>query len=55
MTIIAPFERAFLQELQAKFSIKEMKLNMERVVTIKDQLAAFVAHDVKTKFGAMQV
>lgn len=53
--MILPEEREFIDKLkEKKIEIKEMKVNINRTVSIQNQLAAMISHDVKLKYLAMK-
>lgn len=53
--LILPEEREFIDQLRAKnIEIKEMKVNINRTVSIQNQLSAMISHDVKLKYLAMK-
>lgn len=53
---LAPQELEFVELLKKrKIDIVQKKINLEKVVSIQQQLSAIIAHDVKLKYLAMKV
>jgi ATP-dependent RNA helicase DDX10/DBP4 len=55
--IVTPQDKSFLEVLEKEkhiTTIKEMKINPKKIVSIKDQLSALISFDVDLKFTAMK-